>query len=115
MATVRVDDRAFRASIERLIPQLEVKAANGMRTIRDEMADRARSLVPQETGELANSITTTEHKEARSQTFDVIVSAGHAAFIEFGTEHSPAQPYLRPAIAEAAADLRRIGKSTQRV
>lgn len=50
----------------------------------------ARKLAPVDTGWLKGSI---EEKDG-----NVVVSAPHAVYVEFGTEHMEAQPFLRPAL-----------------
>lgn len=57
----------------------------------DEIAEDARRDAPVDTGELAGSITVDRAAGT------VTANAPHAAFVEQGTEHMRAQPFLRPA------------------
>lgn len=76
------------------------------------IADLAQQLAPVDTGELRASI----HVEAGAHALArrVVASAGHAAFVEFGTRDSEAQPYLTPARrqidvgAEVAIEVRKL-------
>ncbi len=54
---------------------------------------------PKDSGELAGSI------EGRTlgTTGEVEATARHAAFVEFGTSHTPAQPYMGPAAESSKA------------
>ena len=59
------------------------------------VAAGARRRAPVRTGKLRSSISTTRvafgHHEVR-------VGARYGAYVEYGTRHQPAQPFLRPAI-----------------
>ena len=54
----------------------------------------ARDNAPVDTGELAASI----FSEAHGTTGRVGATADHAEYVELGTRHMQAQPYLRPAL-----------------
>ena len=58
----------------------------------DAIAAAAQSAAPVETGELRASIAETKG--------EVVASSDHAGYVEFGTVHMAAQPFLTPA-AEA--------------
>lgn len=66
----------------------------------------AKDLVPVDTGELRASGELTEDG------FEF--TAGHAAAVEYGTEHQRAQPYVRPALAQVQKELLEIGKQEAR-
>ena len=85
--------------------------------------DRAKQLAPRNTGETADSITTknvaakrvSRTRYARSTGVTVATgptghpAGGKAAFSEFGTVKSPAQPYMRPAAdAEGQAVIKDV-------
>lgn len=56
----------------------------------EDIADDAERLVPVDTGELRNSI----HTEGNQ----IVADAEHAIYVELGTRHMDAQPYLAPAL-----------------
>lgn len=65
------------------------------------IADLARQLVPVDTGALQGSIQVEDGPTPVSRT----VVAGdstvdYAAFVEYGTQRAPAQPYMTPAAAQ---------------
>lgn len=64
------------------------------------MVARARELVPVRTGKLRDSIGFIYRQSDR--TVQLYADAPYALFIEFGTYRTHAQPFLRPAIAEAS-------------
>lgn len=54
------------------------------------VADDIKRLVPVDTGELRDSVVPVDG--------GIEIRAAHAGFVEFGTEHMAAQPYVRPAV-----------------
>lgn len=89
-------------------------AARGVHRAAGFVADLARQLAPVDTGALRASIRVTPDQPALRMT----VQAGggvvdYAAFVEYGTSRSPAQPFMTPAARainvrrEVAAELKR--------
>lgn len=64
-----------------------------LRAAADAAAEEARRLAPVDSGELAESIRTRKHGAG----YRVEVTAAHAGFVEFGTEDTRPQPFVRPA------------------
>lgn len=66
-----------------------------LRRLADEVADDARRIVPVDTGLLRSSIRVgaVTPRSAR-----IHADAPYAAYVELGTRHMRAQPYLRPAL-----------------
>lgn len=64
-----------------------------------QIAESARSRVATDRGELADSIAVGASDDGLSVTVEA--SAEHAKFVEFGTRHTPARPFLLPAFEEA--------------
>lgn len=86
----------------------------GARVIRDE----AKSRVPVRTGELRDAITVKTVKKSKRSGEDLVKvgfekpTSRRAHLTEYGTVHSPAQPFMRPAIDSAAKRaIEKIGKS----
>ncbi|MEM1566734.1 MAG: HK97 gp10 family phage protein [Candidatus Bathyarchaeia archaeon] len=61
-----------------------------------EVREHARALAPVRTGLLRNSIYT----KTSGWTVKVGASAEYAIYVEFGTRHMQAKPFLRPAVEE---------------
>lgn len=61
-----------------------------------EVREHARALAPVRTGRLRNSI----YAKTSGWTVEVGASAEYAIFVEFGTRHMQAKPFLRPAVEE---------------
>lgn len=78
----RMDPGAL-AKIKRLGEQARNRALR-------EIAEDARRNAPVDTGELASSI--------RVDGDTVVAGADHGGYVELGTEHMRAQPYLRPSL-----------------
>lgn len=59
----------------------------------------ARRLAPRRTGELRRSIRVRRvyDRESRRVSYRVVVGAFYGRFVELGTPHAPARPFLRPA------------------
>jgi len=64
----------------------------------------AKQLVPVRTGHLRNSIYTS----IKEWVADIGAEAAYAYFVELGTRHMKAQPYLYPAIQEHLPRLEQI-------
>lgn len=65
------------------------------------IAERARDLVPVDTGELQDTIQAVQ--DGRSS--QVQAGTSHALPIEFGTSKMAAQPYMRPAYEETKQEV----------
>jgi HK97 gp10 family phage protein len=65
----------------------------------EDIADAARGFAPVDTGELRDSI--------QAESDRVTVGAPYAAYVEYGTSHMSAEPFLRPA-ADTVDDERAL-------
>jgi len=74
------------------------------REISAEMVPHARALVPRKTGELAESIQSSETPKKMIVFADAEYDPreSYAAHVEFGTQFQPPRPYMRPALLAAA-------------
>lgn len=93
MADVRILDEGVRDVMAAL------NAANG--DFMEGVADDARGRAPVKTGEFRDSI----HVVRDGDTVDVVSDSDHAAFVEFGTSDTPAQPTITPAFAAGLTHL----------
>ena len=77
-------------------PKLGKVGAATTVTYGQRIVDTAQDNVAFDSGELHDSIGLLE----RSGGVDVVATAGHAGFVEFGTINMAAQPFLRPAFRQ---------------
>lgn len=68
----------------------------------------AKKLAPVNTGRLRNSLTHTV--KAKEQAAYIGTNVEYAAYVELGTQHQSAQPYLKPAVANHAKEYQKIVK-----
>lgn len=71
-------------------------------------AEESRRLAPVDTGELRDSITYQVRRTATSFAIVVLAGADHALYVELGTSHMSAQPYLRPVLDRIVAQYRQF-------
>ena len=108
--------------LAQIASHIEPKAVEGLDEAADKIVKEARELCPVDTGALRKSIR--KEKELRSLypfTYTIGVAAGgheknpktgrevdYAAYVEFGTSRTPAQPFMGPAVDKNRAEIRRI-------
>jgi HK97 gp10 family phage protein len=110
----------LRAWLDEAIPgAFEEAAVEALNRAGDDGANRAAQIVPVDTGALQRSIRREPDAHVEGDEFVVGVSAGdggvsnprtgrevdYAGYVEFGTSRARAQPYLRPALMEAAEQI----------
>lgn len=122
MAKVRVTLEGFEKTMKALQSAPDVArthASNAIAASTFAVAQRARSLVPVDTGELKRSIESSR-PTAKGLTGRVGVSgsAHYWRFVEFGTRYMAARPFFRPAAEmerrEFIERMRRIGTLVER-
>lgn len=91
------------------IRHAEKRCAEAVEATAKDIAKDAKARVPVRSGRLRDSITPERIDEF---TQIVTVHAEYAAFVEYGTRHMAAQPYLIPAVEAARQEFaRRIAKA----
>lgn len=74
-----------------------------------EVESIAKQLAPVETGRLRDSIHTENYRNGELKR--VVAEAEYAGYVEYGTVHSAAQPFLRPAVESVKSRVnRRLGQ-----
>ncbi len=97
-----LDDKAFRAALKQAVKRMDLLSAEDLERLGYSVVNRARTYAPVDTGRLRNSIDIQEKGRDTSGPFvDVGTRVDYAGFVEYGTRHMAAQPYLRPALLEA--------------
>ena len=103
--SITLDSAAFLEGFAASRAFFEAEAAARDRAIAEEIVDRAKATVAVLTGQTRDSIKIQGEGVGPTGPYvDVGVSSAdddHADYLEFGTEHSAAQPFMRPAIAAA--------------
>lgn len=97
MVDVDIDTGAFLAGVTAALGQLRRETVKQTQRTGERTASRARQIAPKRTGTLANSIDFVEKEDGG----ELRVTVPYAAYVEFGTSDTPAQPFARPALAEA--------------
>ena len=87
------------SKIPQLVASIEQKAALVVRKTAIDIEARAKANAPVDTGFLRNSIQAKNIGPLKSIVGE---AAEYAAFVEFGTSQTPAQPHLVPAVEAAS-------------
>jgi HK97 gp10 family phage protein len=93
---------AFMRSLAAALTRIDATTTAQLWTIGLRVQNTARTLCAVDTGRLRASIMATKGEDARGAFVDIGTNVEYAIYVEFGTRYMAAQPYLRPALAEAA-------------
>jgi len=108
--SVEVDDKAFLAAFPLTLEELFLEGEAWLVLVGDRVVLLAQGFAPKRTGELAASIhATAPVRTPRGVALEVVAGTREATYMEFGSAHARAQPFMRPALAAAAGGLRSIG------
>jgi HK97 gp10 family phage protein len=107
--TIDVDHAAFDAGLAAAVGRIKLKSAADLERFALDVQNRARELCPVDTGRLRSSVIHTMGTDEHGPYADIGTNVEYAPYVEFGTSHSAAQPYLRPALHEAASSFRWAG------
>ena len=101
---IDVDDSAFQRGLADALGSLKLSTEAQVARLGLDVQNRARQLCPVDTGRLRSSVNSSGlQRDARGVFVEVGTNVAYATHVEFGTSTQRAQPYLRPAIAEAVA------------
>jgi HK97 gp10 family phage protein len=101
--SISLDPAAFMASLRSALARLVIETEADLWAFGMTAQNLARLYAPVDTGRLRSSIQVTRGRDATGPFLDIGTNVSYAAFVEFGTRYMAAQPYLRPALAVAAA------------
>lgn len=101
------DTRAFAQELDRGVAQYERDGEKALDELGNKIVARAQSLVPTDTGRLRSSIrVVAKGRDAAGPHVDVgAEGVDYAVYVEYGTDDTTPQPYMRPALAEAPAQF----------
>jgi len=85
--------------------RLEFRSRSQLVRMAIRVVNRAQEYCPVDTGRLRSSIHWDQGVDAQGFHVDVGTNVNYSAFVEYGTRFQHAQPYLRPALAEVAAEM----------
>lgn len=88
---------ATRRAFQRAPDVARVHASSAVAASTFAVAQRARSLVPVDTGTLKSAIETSRTVSGLTGTVGVAQPGFYWRFVEFGTQHMAARPFFRPA------------------
>lgn len=86
--TISLNTQEFKASLEKLIPQIEAKASKFLNKHAQNMATKAKQRAPKDETTLGNAISATTDKPLEKH---IVANTPYAAFVEFGTGKYAAQ------------------------
>lgn len=99
---VDVDATAFLVGLQAAIGRMKVNGEKGLARVGLRVQNAARELCPVDTGRLRASIVSVPGRDTIGPYVEVGTNVEYAPFVEYGTSRAPAQPFLRPALAEVA-------------
>jgi HK97 gp10 family phage protein len=111
-AQLDFDAAAFMADLALKLKALEVTTTAALWGLALEVQNLARALAAVDTGRLRSSIQATKGSDGNGPFVDIGTNVEYAIYVEFGTRYMVAQPYLRPALAMAAARWSSIARSS---
>lgn len=100
-SSIDVDAADFMRGLQRALDKLELQTERDLLRLAIRVQNNARELCPVDTGRLRSSIMHVPGEDARGPYVDVGTNVEYATHVEYGTSRMSAQPFLRPAFAEA--------------
>lgn len=109
-ASVDLDDDAFRKGLRSAVKGIELKTARDLLRLGLIVQNKGRDLCPVDTGRLRASIQAVEGEDERGPFVDVGTNVEYGPAVEYGTDRSAAQPFMRPALLLAPREWARLAK-----
>lgn len=92
----------------RIMLGMVAKARIALGDFAEQAANHCRDICPVDTGYMKSTITVTAGTKTmrnRDLSFSIIVSAPYATYVEYGTSRNHPQPFVRPTIEWAKANM----------
>jgi HK97 gp10 family phage protein len=102
-SSIELDSAAFMASLTKAVAKVKIDSEAELWQFALMTQNLARLYCPVDTGRLRSSIQASRGRDTTGVFADIGTNVEYAVFVEFGTRYMAAQPYLRPALAVAAA------------
>lgn len=100
---IEFDSRDFLAGLERAVKDVRLETEGDLLRFAVRVQNKARRLCPVDTGRLRSSITTSGlERDGRGAFVTIGTNVQYAPYVEFGTRFQRPQPFLRPALLDAA-------------
>lgn len=99
-----MDTGEFEKSLVKALKSMQLKSAADLARFGLKVQNAARRYCPVDTGRLRSSVQSTPGEDSKGPYVDIGTNVEYAPYVEYGTMHSPAQPFLRPALLEASRD-----------
>jgi HK97 gp10 family phage protein len=103
---VDYNSAAFMRGLEQAVHRMGLRTEADLARVGMRVQNAARGYCPVDTGRLRSSITSTPGKDHLGPYVEIGTNVEYAAPVEFGTSTMEAQPFLRPAFADAAGFVR---------
>lgn len=108
---VEFDDRAFRRELPKALDRITLRTEGDLSRLGFMVQNAARVRCPVATGRLRSSIQSTSGRDSRGPFVDVGTNVVYAPHVEYGTQHMAAQPYMRPALLDAADQWAQLARA----
>jgi HK97 gp10 family phage protein len=105
-----INEAAWRKSIVLALRQWETQAGTNAAKLAALAEREAKARAPVRTGKLRAGIEGRVDSDADAETVILMNEVEYAAFVEFGTRFTRAQPHMRPGFAAAVAAYERTMK-----
>lgn len=107
-AGVDFDDTAFQRALRKRLDGIMLDKRSDLMRLGLLVQNNGRRFCPVDTGRLRASVQAVPGEDARGPFVDVGTNVEYGPYVEYGTEHSPAQPFMRPALLAAADQWRAL-------
>ncbi|MNW51937.1 hypothetical protein D3C74_294360 [compost metagenome] len=96
------EDEAFVRSLQDNLKRMSLQSEQDLWRFGNRVVNLAKELVPVDTGRLRSSIQAVMGSDQKGPYVDIGTNVDYGPPVEFGTRFMAAQPFMRPALAEAA-------------
>lgn len=107
-SNIDVDADAFMDGLQAEMARMVLKSEQSLLRLAIDVQNKAKIFCPVKSGRLKGSITHAPGRDAIGPYVTVGTNVEYAGHVEYGTSKQRAQPYMRPALAEAIMSWQRI-------
>ena len=95
------NEEEFSKGLARAAQGIKIRSTKDLQALGIDVQNQARRFCPVDTGRLRSSIQHQMGEDAQGPYVVIGTNVEYAPYVEFGTLHQRARPYLRPALARA--------------